>query len=479
MLQTIIHTSENENTYLYEDRYRLSMLIHPELKKAHEAAAEADSYYKRKYAYLKSHGFFSEFTPPALGTTVSPAKVEESIIQTPQLLFEVTDACNLKCTYCALGELYEWGNNRNSKQINREAAFLLLKYLFDLKLRNRQKELVISFYGGEPLLNIPFIEQVIEWVGTLNAEKKISIGYNMTTNAILLDKHLDFLVANNFKILISLDGNEENNSYRISRKDNENSFPKVIANVDRMQRDYPQFFENNVNFNAVLHNKNSVKSIYEFIYNRYHKIPQVSELNNVGVNPAKDNLFKTMFHDVLESENEYYREEGNLLPHDSLASFHELSNFLKYLSVNAYVSDIPSALHTEQKYFPACTCFPFSKKIFLTTNGTLLPCEKIDYHFTLGKVDGSIELDTEEIARQYSSYYEHLSKRCQYCYLYRFCGICFFHIRDLDKLNNGKWGCDYFHNKNAFQAKLHHIFSFLETYPDDFFEILENVVIVS
>lgn len=64
-----------------------------------------------------------------------------------------------------------------------------------------------------------------------------------------------------------------------------------------IQRVYPNYFVNNINFNAVLHNRNSVKDIYEFIYTRYNKIPRISELVVDNVNPDKKSVFKKMFHD--------------------------------------------------------------------------------------------------------------------------------------------------------------------------------------
>jgi uncharacterized protein len=355
-----------------------------------------------------------------------------------------------------------------------------LKYVFDLKLHNKNI-LGISFYGGEPLLNIKFIKQIVKVVQQLKSEKEMDIIYSMTTNATLIHKHIDFLVTNKFNVLVSLDGNEENHSYRIFSKDNKSSFRKVIDNMDMIQKNYPEYFTSNINFNAVLHDKNSVKDIYEFIYNRYHKIPRISELNMVDINPDKNNILEKMFQSKRKSEVEYQKEESNLLPHVELLLYHELTNFLKYLSVNFYISNVNSLLHSEEKYLPTSTCFPFSKKIYLTNRNKLLVCEKINIKYSMGKVNKNVEveIDIPEITRQLNFYYEHLKKICQYCYVYRFCGLCMFHIKNLDKLDTEKFVCDNFHDQNAFQTKLCRIFSFLEKYPNDFFEILENVVIES
>lgn len=46
----------------------------------------------------------------------------------------------------------------------------------------------------------------------------VNFQYNMTTNGVLLHKHIDYLVENGFRLLISLDGDKINHSYRINKK---------------------------------------------------------------------------------------------------------------------------------------------------------------------------------------------------------------------------------------------------------------------
>ena len=75
MIRSFFYTSENRTLYIYDDQSRLSILAHPELKKASEKSADVDSYYVKKYAYLKAHGFF---TKPK---TAEFAVLEESIVE--------------------------------------------------------------------------------------------------------------------------------------------------------------------------------------------------------------------------------------------------------------------------------------------------------------------------------------------------------------------------------------------------------------
>lgn len=61
-MKSIIHSTENNNFYLYDTQRILSMLIHPELKKIHEKSTDIniDAYYLKKYSYLVNHGFLEK-----------------------------------------------------------------------------------------------------------------------------------------------------------------------------------------------------------------------------------------------------------------------------------------------------------------------------------------------------------------------------------------------------------------------------------
>ena len=101
-----------------------------------------------------------------------------------------------------------------------------------------------------------FIKNIITYIENAKIWGKEFV-FSMTTNAMLLNKHIDYIVEKNFKLLISLDGAEKNHSYRI-KHNGENSFKEVFRNVLELKKRYPDYFEQKVNFNAVLHNRNSV-----------------------------------------------------------------------------------------------------------------------------------------------------------------------------------------------------------------------------
>ena len=77
------------------------------------------------------------------------------------------------------------------------------------------------------------------------------------------------------------------------------SFDKVVANVDRLYSKYPSYFKDKVNFNSVLHDRNSMQEADDFIYSRYGKHPMTNELNVFGIAKDKREVFLKMFHSKI------------------------------------------------------------------------------------------------------------------------------------------------------------------------------------
>jgi len=104
---------------------------------------------------------------------LSSKDVKYQLANTPQITFEITDACNLKCTYCGYGQFYSDYDTRENKRLPVEIAIALLDYLHQLWNSSlnvsMNKNLYISFYGGEPLLNMQFIRNILDYV-----EKKLA-----------------------------------------------------------------------------------------------------------------------------------------------------------------------------------------------------------------------------------------------------------------------------------------------------------------
>jgi len=169
---------------------------------------------------------------PCSTTEVNKEMIFYQLLHLKQIVFEVTDACNLRCKYCGYSELYEGYDERKNSYFPFKKAQLIIDYLINLWRDNTSpviiEPLTVGFYGGEPLMNISFIKKVVDYIQQKDLNK--CLFFSMTTNAMLLDKYMDYLVEKDFRLLISLDGDEYAQSYRVDAS-GRNSFDKVFANV--------------------------------------------------------------------------------------------------------------------------------------------------------------------------------------------------------------------------------------------------------
>lgn len=411
---------------------------------------------------------------------ITSEQIKTAIANLPQLVFEVTDACNLKCKYCAYGEFYNDYDQRRCKNMSISQAIQLIDYLVPYWNSNRNtsstSHIRISFYGGEPLMNFGFITEIVNYITKkINCPNHI-FTFSMTTNAVLLHKYMDFLVDKKFHLLISLDGNKKNNGYRLDVNGN-NSFERIMKNLEILQNKYPDYFREYVNFNSVLHNKNSVEEIYVFFKEKYDKKPRIGELNTSGIRKEKVEEFAKMFQNSQlslsqsskseEIENDMFLNSDN---YKTLALFlHQYSGFVfdDYLDLLYDKKEI--------KTIPTGTCLPFSKKMFVTVNGKILACERIGHQYSLGQIcNDKIELNFSDIANKYNQYYNKMSTKCANCKNNKACVQCVFNI---DNIENSPICHGYMDNKMfcTFSAQQIH---FLRKHPDSYRKIMENVVIL-
>ena len=154
--------------------------------------------------------FFSHCGDPFGSGTSSklvPQNIQSELANLKQITFEVTENCNLRCQYCGLGSYYSSEAKEELAYLDVSKATAIIDYLLNV-FRSKanyseNRTVTLSFYGGEPLLNTPLIEKVINYAENSKA-RGISFRYSMTTNAMLLDKHMDMLVAKNFNLLIKI-----------------------------------------------------------------------------------------------------------------------------------------------------------------------------------------------------------------------------------------------------------------------------------
>lgn len=428
-----IIVTDRGNKYVYERRTGFISLIPDTFAECSEDSL--DSYYAGKLRYLEEHGLISiSDSSGPMFRLLEEQDIADAIFNTHQIIFEVTDKCNLSCQYCGYGGLYDNYDERQNKNMPFETFRTLYEYLRGLWSKSPARGctyLRISFYGGEPLCNFPFIEKAVSYTKTNPIPNK-RIVFSMTTNAVLLDRYMTFLVDNQFELLISLDGGEHNQSYRMF-KNGDNSFNTVIRNVDKLYGAFPSFFRSNVKFNSVLHDRNSIKEADDFIFGRYQKHPLTNELNVFGVAAGKQEEFRKMFHSKSKEfglmsveDKRKYSNQSSLLRQCGKWVFTTMMMDYSYPLSNVLASDYDSKMRHDMPQLPTGTCVPFSRKIFVSVNGKIYPCERIGNEFDFGYISqGKVEIHFSKIIEKYNDLFDRYIRLCHRCKQQKgFCSVC-------------------------------------------------------
>ncbi len=121
------------------------------------------------------------------------------------MMLLVSRSCNLKCTYC-YEVVHEWhrpGDRMRATDMRVAVDEFIAR-------SGPRKDLKITFFGGEALLNFDLIREAVAYAREAARQAGKSVYFTLTTNGTLLTEEIDeFLVDNEFGVMVSLDGEEE------------------------------------------------------------------------------------------------------------------------------------------------------------------------------------------------------------------------------------------------------------------------------
>lgn len=130
-------------------------------------------------------------------------EVKKASFKAKSLNVNVTQICNLKCTYCAAGGDGTYGDP--VKRIEIEKTLPQLNYF--LSRLDKGESFHISFLGGEPLLFPAGIRAICEYVSGAAKEKGFVPSFKITTNGTVMnDDILQLLAQYKPTLVVSMDG---------------------------------------------------------------------------------------------------------------------------------------------------------------------------------------------------------------------------------------------------------------------------------
>lgn len=148
------------------------------------------------------------------------------------MCLHVAHDCNLSCKYCFAGQGHFGGDSGiMSLEVGRRAIDLLLKN------SGTRRHIEVDFFGGEPLLNMPLVKDLVPYGRNRAAELGKQIKFTLTTNALLLDREIqDYLYDHNISVVLSLDGRPEIHDTMRTTINGKGSYQIVMPHIQEYVR---------------------------------------------------------------------------------------------------------------------------------------------------------------------------------------------------------------------------------------------------
>ena len=125
----------------------------------------------------------------------------ESMPQVDSFILGLTEQCNLRCTYCCYSGNYVNKRSHNTVSMNTDDVDDILLFIGSF---TSNRPIKIFLYGGEPLLNYNIVQYAIE---KSRKQWDNDVSFTISTNGTTLTKErIDWLVANNVVLALSIDG---------------------------------------------------------------------------------------------------------------------------------------------------------------------------------------------------------------------------------------------------------------------------------
>jgi len=341
--------------------------------------------------------------------------LKNRIKKLPQLIFEVSANCNLRCKYCIYNNNYL--NQRELTPLNMsfETAKKGMDYLYSIIKDRKDKSLSLSFYGGEPMLNFKLIQDIFEYGKILFVGWNLF--YNMTSNLTLLnDSILEFIVKNNIAVMVSLDGDKENhNSKRVFINGN-GTFDTVIKNLEKIKTYNEDYFKRKISFSTVFSFDLSLQKLSHF-FNTYELI------KSMRMRFSAVSTFDTTYYDVYPFKKDEFQmdfKEVFLQIKEKILKQEELSGF--EASVFNSFKQIGDALNGRAYNTLGGSCL-FDSRLYIDAEGRFHACEKINNKFPFGNVETGFDYD--KMITIINDYIRTVKEVCSNCNLKFLCTKCF------------------------------------------------------
>lgn len=409
----VYETNQNKLLSIQEPLFRLVEAV---LAGDTVAIGQADPAAVAQYQELQELGYLSCHRVSHLehpSTQLLPYYLERKI---DRMTLQVTQQCNLRCSYCIYSENANFTHrSHSSKRLSLETGKRAIDFYYDHSVDCTQ--ILLSFYGGEPLLEFRLIQELVAYAKTKFSGKDLS--FALTTNATLLtDEIIDFFAQEHFYLTISMDGpkdiHDQNRRFALS---DQGSFDVVYRNIEKIKSRHPEFAQT-LALSMVINPDNDYQHINDLF---------------------KDTLLRTISLNasIVESDEQEtvipqsYRDQSDYQQFLALLSCLEKDskNDVAKIAVNGLGMardrlDRAKPSVPQNSSIPSGPCLPGKTRLFMDCDGNLFPCERVS------DCSRCMKIGTLEDGFDYSKIDPLLNisqltpEACKDCWAAPLCGVC-------------------------------------------------------
>lgn len=336
-----------------------------------------------------------------------------------QLILQVTQSCNFRCKYCIYSETSSARQRHHSaKHMTWDMAKRAVDFLWEHSIDSRMVS--ISFYGGEPLLQFPLVQRVIQYSKARFVGKKLT--FNMTTNGTLLtDDIIRYLAEHEVSLMISIDGPREINDANRVFANGQGNFDTVMGRIRRIHELEPEYAQH-VHFSMVIDPTNDFDCINSVCvdYDVVHR----GGLNAAIVDKEYDDE-ETRFSSTYIEKYQYqmflsYLSYWGKYPKERISpiTYQALANAMDKVSR----AEEPDGL--QRIDVPSGPCVPGKMRVFVNVEGRFFPCERVSETspaMCIGSLETGFDLENAERLLNFANI---TSERCKRCWCFRHCTLC-------------------------------------------------------
>ncbi|MEM5793014.1 MAG: His-Xaa-Ser system radical SAM maturase HxsB [Candidatus Aenigmatarchaeota archaeon] len=318
--------------------------------------------------------------------------------------------CNQRCVYC---HAKSKPLDSHGFDMDEETAKATVDFIFQAPVNSMS----IEFQGGEPLVNFPIVEYIIEYSKELAKKKKKFVRFIMVTNLTLMDHDiLKYLIENKVSLCTSLDGPEKVHNKNRKYFGGSGTYKDVVHWIDVIKKEYKYPLEalpTTTKFSLKY-----PKEIVDEYVERGFRLIRMRSLNNAG-------MAHELWKKIGYTPEEYVEFWKNALEHTI-----ELYN--KGVNIKENMSVLVTRKFLTRNY-PNYTCWGNPCGAALSQcaydyEGNIYACDEARSFdvFRIGNVKESNYKDVflSDIVGKIVSASSGLLNGCEGCVWHPFCGFC-------------------------------------------------------